>query len=140
MKTMEEKAAEVVARWLTFHPGGAPSAEPTTTAKKPGSTKIKSIDWNEWERNMRSAIGKTAIVIQGLERGNRNAALAKLKSPVTWYDNIAVGETDDFPGWWCCVPPEGFAVSFVNKEGLPDAKTKATEMAQELLRQRGPKL
>ena len=138
MKTMEEKASEVVARWKELHPGGGPTslsvADIRAAAK---SLKSTEIDWEAWRKNMGSAINKTAIIIDGANRGNNNARLRNLMPPVTWFEDIAVGEKDEGVEFamWSVVPPEGFELTFFGTE----AKDRAIRMAKIMLEDRRKK-
>ena len=146
MKTMEEKAAEVTTRWQELYPGGGPtslSVADTLAAEQPRPKQVyrrvpwNSIDWEAWRKNMGSAINRTAIIIDGANRGNNNARLRNIKPPVMWFEDIAVGEKDEGLEFamWSVVPPEGFEITFFGDE----AKDRATRMAKMMLADRTKK-
>jgi len=180
MKTMEEKASEVTARWQELHPGGGPtslsvadvraavaSLTSNTVYRGPFRTlgpcpKCGSLntiynaanvyaqcrDCNAWwtqedtkkgryntyepsAKDFLVGAGKTTIEIEGAKRGNNNARLKNLKPPVTWYDNIAVGEKNENFEFqmWSVVPPQGCEITFFGEQ----AKDRAMKMAQLML-------
>jgi hypothetical protein len=105
----------------TYRTGGEP-----INSKPPWTP----IDWEEWRKNMGSAINKTAILLEGVARGNRNPRLENLRAPVLWFEGIAVGERPEYEfQMWSVVPPQGCEITFFGEQ----AKDRAIKMAQLML-------
>lgn len=140
VKTIEEKVAELTARWNEFHkpaekkPLFKPIKERKPETGRQALEPIKTPDddkpkatWNEFFRRM--GLDGPAITIKkpdGVVNDSYN--LAHLKEPVTWFGNVAVGEDPRWAGWWNIVAPSSIMVSFFG-EG---AKERALKQGEEL--------
>jgi hypothetical protein len=175
MKTMEEKAAEVVTRWQELHldTGGAPPLKCSdynwsdynigkfkgmvlspcpacgsfnTSYSQPGvyarcrDCKAWWADEDEARKGQYRTEGKTIdwarllLIIEGMQRKNNNPILAKLKPPAIWIQDIAVGEMEEWSGWWAVVEPKDWC-SFCSKDG----KENAIKLANKLIELREKK-
>jgi hypothetical protein len=136
MTTQDEKATEILKRWQELYPEGGPTAPPVKPKgtvrplKESDPSKNRAINWEEWRKNMGSAIDKTAILLEGVARGNRNPRLENLRAPVLWFEGIAVGERSEYEfQMWSVVPPQGCEIVFFGEQ----AKDRAIKMAQLML-------
>jgi len=114
---------------VDLHGKGCPDADPPRP-KQVYRIPFESVDWEEWRKNMGSAINKTAILLEGVARGNRNPRLENLRAPVLWFEGIAVGERPEYEfQMWSVVPPQGCEITFFGEQ----AKDRAIKMAQLML-------